>query len=143
MNYRCSATGSALISLVICSFTGCSGDYELAEVDGVLSIRGTPAHKMMIQFIPDIDHATKGPISVAETDEAGHFVLRTAGGGDSLQDGAVVGWHRVVLSDLRLAESATGRGVPRRLDSKYTLPSSTPLVQEVSPGKQTIKIQVP
>ena len=57
--------------------------------------------------------------------------------------GAVVGYHRVTLSDLRLSESADGRGVPIRFGPEYTLAGSTPLKQEVSPGQQTLRLQIP
>jgi hypothetical protein len=57
--------------------------------------------------------------------------------------GAVVGNHRVTLSDIRLSESADGRGVPTRFGPEYTLAGSTPLKQEVKPGQQTLLLQIP
>ncbi len=57
--------------------------------------------------------------------------------------GAVVGTHRVVLNDLQLAESATGAGIPIRLKQEWSLAGSTPLKQEIKPGKQTIEIKIP
>jgi hypothetical protein len=66
-----------------------------------------------------------------------------SGAGGAKELGAVVGSHRVVLTDLQLAASATGQGVPIRLAPEHSLPGSTRLKQEVKPGKQTIEIQVP
>jgi hypothetical protein len=127
-----------------CVSAGCGRTYHVAEVDGQLLAKGQPAGKVKIQFIPDIDRGTKGPVSMAETDAAGHFTLEwKERGEDSARPGATVGWHRVVLSDMKLAESETGQGVPIRFGSEYTQPSSTPLRQEVKEGKQTIEIAVP
>jgi hypothetical protein len=124
---------------------GCNDKgYEVAEVDGVLLIDDKPGHKMLIEFIPDVDQGTTGPISTAQTDKDGRFTLVLNGGpGATTQKGAVVGQHRVTLSDLRMAESATGVGVPIRIPSDYSLSSSTPLTHEVKPGKQSIKIKLP
>lgn len=53
--------------LVAIAIVGCSEPREIAEVEGVLLIHGKPGHKIHIQFIPDVDKGTKGPISMAET----------------------------------------------------------------------------
>jgi hypothetical protein len=133
------------ISLGILAAVGCGGKpYQVALVDGVVIIRGQPGSKIRVQFIPDIDKSTNGPASSAITDEQGRFTLELKeDGGASARPGAVVGHHRVVLSDLQLAASATGQGVPIRLKPEYSLPGSTPLKQEVKPEKQTIEIKVP
>src|SRR5262249_26583690 len=97
--------------LAVTIVSGCGKPYQIAEVDGVLVAKGKPAHKVRIQFIPDIDKGAKGPPSSAETDANGKFTLQYAEpGGNLSQPGAVVGWHRVVLSDLQLSESPTGQG---------------------------------
>jgi hypothetical protein len=113
-------------------------------VDGVLLIHGQPGKRIRIEFIPNIDKGTKGAPSMAETDSDGHFTLKLKERDSSApRNGAVVGWHRVVLSDLQLAESATGRGVPIRLPKEYSLPGSTPISQEVKEGRHTIEIKIP
>lgn len=124
---------------------GCGGrEYEIADVDGVVLIKGRPGDKLRVEFAPDGAKGGKGPTSTAETDEQGRFKLRLfERDASSPQAGAVVGWHRVVLTDRRLSESATGRGVTMRLAPEYTLVGSTPLSQEVKPGKQTIELLVP
>jgi hypothetical protein len=123
---------------------GCSKGYQEAEVDGVLLIHGEPGKLVRIQFVPDVDKHTLGPPSTAKTDDQGHFtLLLSEPGSDDVHPGAVVGWHRVILSDLQIAHSATGRGVPIRFGPEYSLAASTPLAQEVKEGKQTIEVKVP
>ena len=133
---------AALLLLVA---SGCGGSsYDVAEVDGVVLIKGKPGHKLFVQFIPDVIGKGSPPTSTAETDAQGRFTLMLMeGNGESPRAGAVVGTHRVVLRDLQLAASPTGRGVPIRLPANYTLPGSTPLTQEVNEGAQTIEIKVP
>ena len=134
----------AAAPIIFLPVIGCGEAYQFAEVDGVLLIRGEPGHKIRIQYIPDREQGTTGPISVAETDSQGRFTLELReNNGTPLGSGAVVGWHRVTLSDQQLAESATGEGVPIRLQPEYSLPGSTPLKQQVNEGKQTIKLAVP
>ena len=124
--------------------SGCGQSIPVAEVDGLLLIHGKPGNKMRIEFIPDIDKGTKGPASTAETDSQGRFVLELKERDSTApRPGALIGWHRVVLSDLQLAESATGKGVPIRVEKEYTLPGSTPIVQEVKEGRQMIEIKIP
>lgn len=131
---------------MILVLVGCGvGDsYQVAELDGVVLIGGKPGNKIYVQFIPDVGGEASPPPSTAQTDDQGRFTLQLMEGrGGSGRAGAVVGRHRVVLRDLQLAESATGAGVPIRLSQDYTLPSTTPLTQEVKEGKQTIQINVP
>jgi hypothetical protein len=136
---------SGAIAMLLCvSFSGCGQKYKVGEVDGILTARGKPASKVRIQFIPDIDKQTTGPASSATTDSTGHFALQLMEKDvDNLRQGAVVGWHRVVLSDMELAEHETAQGLPIRFGPECTLPGSTPLRQEVKEGKQTIEIKIP
>ena len=144
MNWQLSRSATAIISIfaLVGAATGCARpEFQTAEVDGQLIIKGQPGRKVRLEFIPDA--GVKGPRSVADTDEDGSFTLHLMqrDGADSL--GAVVGQHRVVLSDKQLSESATGRGVPIRFGSEYTHASSTPLKKEVKPEKQTLRIEIP
>ncbi len=134
---------SAAVLLALASI-GCSESIQTAEVEGVLLVHGAPAQKILVQFIPNVDKGTKGPMSTAKTDANGRFTLNLMeGNGASTRPGAVIGWHRIVLSDLQLAESATGAGLPIRLPQEVTLPGSTPLEQEVKTGKQTLELKIP
>jgi hypothetical protein len=128
---------------VLLVLVGCTKAPETGEVEGVLLIKGQPGHKVRINFLPDAEKGASGPQSTAETDDQGRFKLELLAEDGPSRPGAVVGWHRVVLSDLQLAQSETGVGVPIRLKPDYSLPASTPLAQEVKPGKQTIELVVP
>jgi hypothetical protein len=133
-----------LIGALFASLLGCGPSYHVADVDGMLIVQGKPAPKVRIQFIPDIDAHTTGPVSFGETDEQGKFsLILQVPNSNSNAPGAVVGSHVVVLTDLELAASATGRGVPIRFGPEYSSIAGTPLKQTVKEGKQTIEIRVP
>jgi hypothetical protein len=130
-------------AVLLVAVVGCGGPaYDVAEVDGVVTINGRPGNKLQVMFVPDVDAGTNGPTSMAETDEQGRFKLefRDSPTGP-LQAGAVVGSHRVALTDLQLAASATGVGVPVRLRPEYAQVGSTPLVKQIAAGPQTIEIK--
>lgn len=131
---------SRLLFLLLLA-TGCDKGPELGTVTGQLLIQGQPANKVRIEFLPDV--GLSGPSSVAETDSQGGFSLLLMDRANAPSEGAVVGQHRVVLSDLQLAESATGRGIPIRFSEQYTMPSETPLRQTVVAGPQQITIEIP
>jgi hypothetical protein len=84
-----------------------------------------------------------GPRSAADTGPQGEFTLHLLTRDGTSSSGAVVGIHKVTLSDIRLSESPDGRGVPFRFSPEYTLASSTPLKQEVKSGKQTLRLVIP
>lgn len=135
-----SAVACYFALLLIAQTTGC-GSYKVAEVDGTLTIGGKPANKIHIQFIPINPGGTKLPMSNADTDEQGKFIMQMLEG-NTVRNGAVVGTNRVVLIDSQYAD-AGGRGVPFRLKSEFTMPGSTPLTQDVKEGPQTIEIKLP
>jgi hypothetical protein len=134
-----------LLALMIGLFSlaGCGDPYTIAEVDGQLFINGKPGNKIYIQFIPDPDQGIKGPTSSATTDANGRFQLQLEEKNGNARPGAVVGKHLIVLSDLQLAQSATGQGVPIRLEQSWLSAGTTPLKQEVKPGKQTLELKIP
>lgn len=139
-----STLSKCVLILIAIAGVGCSQPLETAEVDGVPLIHGEPGYKVHLQFIPDIDQGTKGPVSMAETDAEGRFKLHFVEQGESTpRSGAVVGWHRIVLSDQQLAASATGLGIPIRFAAEYGLPGSTPLKEELKKGKQSVRIELP
>lgn len=131
------------IMAVAAALAGCGGPtYEVAEVDGVVTIDGKPGHKLRVEFVPDVDAGTSGPTSSGDTDGQGRFrlVMRESPASE-IRPGAVVGQHRVVFTDLQLAASATGQGVPIRMQSEYSLAGTTPLTKQVTAGAQSIDIQ--
>jgi hypothetical protein len=138
---RTSTLIAATLSLAIIT-PGCrKPQYEVASVDGTLTIKGQPGRKVHIEFIPA--EGTAGPTSVADTDPDGHFTLHLMTRDGSSPAGAVVGKHKVTLSDKQLSESADGHGIPIRFGPEYTLSSSTPLTQTVKPDAQSIRIDLP
>lgn len=132
------------LSLGLAVVIGCGKkSFPVGEVDGVLVINGKPGNNMFVQFIPDIGGENSPPPSNANTDEAGHFVLNMFSPDGTMQAGAAVGNHRVVLRDLQAAEAPPGSNIRIRIPVQYTMPGATPLTQEVKEGKQTIEIKVP
>jgi hypothetical protein len=132
----------AAFAMLLLAFAGCSSGPAVAPVTGVVLVNGKPAAKVAVEFHPDATKGTSGPSSRGETDKDGRFTL-TFATRDRSGDGAVVGWHKVVLSDLRLAESETGHGVPVRFGSEYGSVITTPLSYEVNPTPQTVTLEVP
>lgn len=121
---------------------GCSSGPEFGQVTGQVTVKGKPAAKVRVEFHPDAVAGTSGPSSTAETDADGRYTLtypKDSGAGT----GAVVGKHRVVLNDLRLAESETGAGIGVRFGPEYGAIGTTPVAKEVRPGDQKIDIEIP
>ena len=130
---------------MVAATCGCGGrEYEIAEVEGVVTIDGRPGDGIRLEYAPDGSQGGKGPTSTAETDDQGRFQLEfydeDAG---SMQRGAAVGWNRIVVTDQRLAESSTGRNLRMRLSAEYMSIGSTPLKREVVPGRQSHEITIP
>jgi hypothetical protein len=124
---------------------GCSRKPPLAQVEGTVRLDGRPLPDALVCFLPDPERGAAGPRSVAVTDESGHFQLRC----DDQRDGAVLGWHRVLLEDMSLysASRQDGAGGSRptlasRLPTQYTTTTQTPLSFEVKPGTQTIDLDL-
>lgn len=133
----------AALSLFAAGLGGCSSAPATVPVKGVLMVQGKPAAKVAIDFHPDTTKGNKGPSSRGETDEQGRFTL-TYSTPEHVGQGAVPGWHKVVLSDLQLAASETGHGVPIRFGNQYGSIVTTTLEYEVkSGGPQEITVEVP
>ena len=134
--------GCLLIGLCLVVLCGCSSGPTFAKVSGQVLVNGNPAPKVRVEFHPDAAKGSTGPSSVGETDESGRFTL-TYVYKDQSGTGAAVGWHKVVVQDLRLAESETGIGVPIRFGPEYSTVLTTPLDLEVKPGEQSLTVAVP
>ena len=135
---RCSFVWLGLACLFI---IGCGKSYEMGQVTGTVTINGKAGSRLRVIFTPIA--GLEGPRSIAKTDENGHFELMMVDKDGNSRTGALVGTHKVLLYDLQLAASDTGRGVPKRLKPEYSLPGSTPLVEDVVEGEQTIDIVIP
>lgn len=110
---------------------GGKGDLpKIGQVDGVVTMDGTPLPKARIIFEPE-----KGRPSFGYTDEAGKYHL------GYLKDmsGAVVGHHvvRISTSD-QVEDPATGKRVtyPETVPAKYNKTST--LTAEVAEGKNDV-----
>jgi hypothetical protein len=134
---------------------GCSGGPTLVPVTGKLTLNGAPLKNVRVDFHPDPDAGTKGPSSTGTTDAEGNFTLVCAERGNS--PGAVVGHHRVILTDLNLfGDVFVGRGDYRSEDPKgpkevpkfprfaaiYSDLANTPFKQEVTANMAPITLDV-
>jgi hypothetical protein len=134
--------------------TGCSGP-KLVPVTGRVTLNGRPLKNVRVEFHPDPDQGTAGPSSSAVTDDDGRFTL-TCPSRDNAP-GAVVGHHRVVLSDLDVYGTVfVGRGDYRTEDPKgpkevpkfprfgavYSDLGKTPFKQEVTATMGPVALEV-
>ncbi len=121
-----------------CSFAGCGESLSVAPVKGKVLLDGKPLNKILVEFWPE----TIGPRSFAETDSEGNFELKTD---DGLHDGAVVGAHRVTLTDAAvLGDKFLGRAAEQtdmtqgrkpRISIQLANVDTTPLKQTIVAGK--------
>ncbi len=114
-----------------------------AEVEGVVRINNKPVEGIYVEFAPDPAKSTKGPVSSGTTDGTGRFRLKTNKG----QEGAVVGWHRVGLTDTKASQAsqeqlAAGRRGSSRVPDKYAVVSSSDVQKEVKEGKNDIAVDI-
>jgi hypothetical protein len=144
----------ALACLLGCTLAaGCSRGPELAEVRGRVTMNGKPIKNVRVDFHPDPDKGTRGPGSTGTTDADGNFTL-TFGEG---KPGAIVGRHRVILTDLDVFGNVlVGRGDYRtddpggpketpkkaRFADTYSSLSKTPFTAEVKPGMDPVTFDI-
>jgi len=144
-------TGRILFALVaLGTAAGCTSRPPVAEVEGVVKLAGKPLPHVRVQFMPDPEKGALGPTSSGTTDEQGRFKLVCA----DQRPGAVVGWHRVVITDMRVRLPRTTRHgrrddeerppnpkqpiLPSRVPDQYTTSGHTPLTVEIKPPKQEV-----
>jgi hypothetical protein len=123
------------------------------EVEGVVNLGGKPQPHLRVQFMPDPEKGTQGPISSGATDENGRFKLVCA----DKRPGAVVGWHRVVITDMGARLFKTPRhgqkdgddekvqkqkAQPPRVADRYTTAAQTPLSFEIKGEKKDMEIDL-
>jgi hypothetical protein len=83
-----------LFSGLLLVSTGCGdGVGSLAEVNGIVTLDGSPIENIQVLFTPQPTPETSivGPTSFAKTDTSGKFTLKVKGG----KAGAVVGEHKI------------------------------------------------
>lgn len=148
---RTATLSLALAGLALLS--GCSNQPELAAVTGTVTMNGKPLKNVKVAFQPDPDKGTRGSGSAGVTDDNGTFTLTYDGG----KPGALVGHHRVLLTDLDVFGNVfVGRGNYRteapggpketpktsRLPDTYSNLARTPVQVEVKPGMSPVTIDV-
>ncbi len=132
--------------LVLLAASGCGDQADRAEVTGVVLLDGKPMPDALVEFLPDPERKTHGPVSAATTDQEGRFRLAA----HDQRGGAVVGSHRVMVQDARSLPPANPDDTkvrpppppPSRVSHIYGTAVSTPLREEVKPGSQTVTLKV-
>ena len=76
----------------------------LTPAEGILLLNNQPLPFAQLEFMPDLSHFGAELNSLAVTDDKGRFTLALASG----QSGAVVAWHRVVVTEGPLPEGTRG-----------------------------------
>ncbi len=132
------------IALFIGQLFGCGKkEPEFGQVKGVVRVNGKPQGRLLVRFMPDPGKGTSLPINASgRTDSQGNYELKFAyQGKEGL--GAPVGFHRVLIEDTALSQIPQGQTPPPQLVSPaYNSPATTPLLQEVKPGEQTIDLEI-
>ena len=133
---------------------GCTGGPKLVPVTGKVTMNGKPLKNAKVDFHPDPDMGNTGPGSSGTTDENGNFTLVCSQGA---KPGAVVGHHRVIVTDLDVYGTVfVGRGdyrtedpkgpkeVPKfsRLPATYEKLASTPFKVEVKADMGPVTLDV-
>lgn len=136
--YWTSSRASTCLTLVvgILMVSGCGGSPDgptLASVKGKITYQGKPLAIGQISFIPDGSKGTAGPMASGRVNENGEFQLQTLKPGD----GAVVGFHKVVISSYKeTAFDPTSGALPLESISyipvKYADDKTSGLVAEVT-----------
>lgn len=134
-----------MLLLVLTHCAGCSRRADVAEVEGTVCIDGRPLENILVVFLPDPSEGTDGPAARGVTDAAGHYRLHC----DDQRDGAVVGWHRVVLEDLTVyaaprdeETTAAPVGGASRVPPTYSSSAATLLRVKVPPSGTTYDIEI-
>ena len=147
--------GTAWLVLALTMLSGCGRDLPPATVEGTLCLRGKPLDNCLVTFLPEPGQEPQGFHSTGLTDQQGSYRLRC----DDQQEGAAIGWHRVIVQDLsvstgvrrrdhgtvdaEMAEDRPSTPVRRsRVPGSCMSPTATPLRKEVKPGHQVIDLDI-
>ena len=134
---------------------GCGKEPLPATVEGTLKMKGKPLDNCLVTFFPESPAEEGGsPHCTALTDEKGAFALHSA----DQREGASLGKHRVTVQDMSVSTGVRRRDhgtidmeeddqppppVRRsRVSKRYLSIESTPLRVEITPGHQTIELEV-
>ncbi len=119
------------IALLVAALSGCGGP-QFMEVEGTVKMDGKPLPNVVVQFLPDPEKATVGPLSAATSDDQGRVRLRA----QDQREGAVVGWHRVLIGDPNEERPPQGQKPKKaaRVPARYATAAGTPVRLEVKAG---------
>lgn len=131
-------------SLSLCVFVGflagCGGEsYEIVEVRGTVTKGNQLLEEVRVDFLPDPEKGTQGPMSSAETSAEGSFQLELYG--DVPKPGVVVGWHRVTVQDFK-ALNSRDNPIPPRFGTELGFAGSTPITVEISKDTKSVVIDL-
>lgn len=135
----------ALLAAGLALVPGCAEpEPVLTPVSGVIQdADGKPLNDIRVEFHPDPTRKTVGTYSSGQTNAAGEFGLRYEKENKSPTDGAVAGFHKVVLIDLNRKTVEQGADpVPGRVADRYSNAGTTPLTAEVKPGAPPLVIKL-
>ena len=129
------------LSLVVVVLTGCgSGGLELAPVEGVVTLDGTPLEGATVLFHP----AEGGKPATGTTDAEGKFTLTTRNFGE----GAQVGMNNVSVCKEKKTESSANveegeiADVVYETPAKYASPKTSELSVDVQPGMPAVTLEL-
>lgn len=121
------------------------GTPRCGPVEGVVTLDGKPLDTVEIVFLPDPVKGTKGARAACYTDAQGRFKLTSEKYG---QEGALVGYHRVVIRDITSLPDPPGAN--RDHPNEGLEPTAqrgdgvkTALAQKQTAGSSTKKSRVP
>ena len=128
-----------LLCWIAAAVVGCEKPPEFGLVSGTATLNGTPLDEVRVMFLPDPLAGNQGAHSECITDDEGKYALIYSQ--DAQTQGALVGWHRVVVEDTA-AENSRDRYRPIRIHESFSSSAHTPLKYEVTPGQQTIDLEL-
>ncbi len=132
------------LAMAFC-LAGCQADLPRGEVEGTLTINGRAEAGLLVIYVHNAEGTKAGARSAGVTDDRGHYRLL----GEDQRPGAVAGEHRVIVQDMAIysaPRSPDGTVIqlpPTRIPPVYQDVLTTPIVQQVDEGKQTIDFDLP
>jgi len=130
----------ALLAVLALTTGGCGKALpSLVDVNGTITLNGVGVDEVRVEFMPDPEKGTFGPASVGESDSLGQFRLSVHGTAGN--NGAVIGWHRVVLMDFK-ALNSRDTPINPRFDTIFGMAATTPIFLELKADQTEYKIEL-
>ena len=107
------------LALPLCAGCNRSPEFDVAPVEGMVTLDGRPLTSGKVTFVPDQSHGTDGPIGVGEIQADGSYKITTLPRAESL-DGAIVGHHRIRVSHFASDRKPETRDAVRMYGSEKT-----------------------